>query len=152
MPKETNHSFHAVDPAPRTDPIPLTDPAPLSSAIGEFWSLPQTAARLGVPESRLLDLVQNNSVLHVLTADEQLLFPAFQFRSQKVIPSLVPILQTVLAATNGWEVTQWLMTPAERLDDKTPLEVARVGDADAVQRLQSLATKQAALWRQSSSQ
>ena len=135
MPQETSDSYRDVD------------PAPLSSAIGEFWSLGQTATRLDLPDQELLKLARSNSVLHVVTADDQWLFPAFQFRNQRVIPALVPILQTVLAATDGWEVTQWLMTPAGQLGNKTPLETTRAGDAKSLGRLQRLAEQRAKVWQ-----
>lgn len=122
------------------------DPAPLSSAIGEFWPLGQTAVRLDMSESDLLELVEGGSVLSVITADDQLLFPAFQFEEQQVLPDLVPLLNALMPASNGWEVTQWLMTPIRQLRGRTPLEVSRNGDAKAVRRLTSLAIDQAAVW------
>ncbi|HIY67539.1 MAG TPA: DUF2384 domain-containing protein [Candidatus Agrococcus pullicola] len=134
MPQETAGSSQHVD------------PAPLSSAIGEFWPLAQTAVRLESSETELLKLVASGSVLSVVTADEQLLFPAFQFDERRVLPDLVPVLETLMPASDGWQVTQWLMTPSRQLGGRTPLETSRKGDAKFLRRLSSLAKDQAKTW------
>lgn len=140
MPQETNEIFRDVA------------PAPLSSAIGEFWSLTTTSAQLGVPERDLLALVDRHEVLQVITADEQRLFPAFQFSDRRVMPALVPVLQTLLATTDGWEVTTWLQTPLRKLAHAAPMDLLRGDDGDLHAQVVRLAQRQAALWQKHGNQ
>ncbi|MGO1774082.1 MAG: hypothetical protein ACTHYY_01550 [Agrococcus casei] len=95
------------------------DHAPLSSAIGEFWSTHQVMARSGSNRDRLGELIEAHELLHVTTADDQRLFPAFQFDGKTVNPRL--------------------MQPMPELGGKTPLDVVERGsDSDRKKLLKIL--------------
>lgn len=132
-------------------PFHRVDPAPLSSAIGEFWPLAQVAVRLGATEDALRDAIAEDRVLHITTADDERIFPAFQFADGRVMPGLRPVLQIVMPASDGWAVTQWLQTPLRALSGKTPFEVAREGSERSQRKLLKIAEAQAAQWRSDSS-
>ena len=115
------------------------DHAPLSSAIGEFWSTNQVMARSGQTRDRLRELIDTHEVLHVTTADDQRLFPAFQFDGRAVRPQLVPLLRAMLPGQDGWSVTLQLMQPMTEFDGRTPLDVVEGGsDADRMKLLKIL--------------
>lgn len=108
---------------------PASDSAPLSSAIGEFWSTRQLLAHTGVPREHIEELISTNQVLHCRTADDQLLFPAFQFSGKRVRPALQPLLQKLLQKNDGWAVTLQLMTPLDEFGGRTALDVTERGTA-----------------------
>lgn len=115
------------------------DSAPLSSAIGEFWSTRQLLDHTGAPRERIEELINANQLLHCTTADDQRLFPAFQFAGTRVRPALVPVLQQLLPANDGWSVTLQLMTPLDDFDGRTALDVIERGtDDERAQLLQRL--------------
>ena len=107
------------------------DHAPLSSAIGEFWSTSQVMARSGQTRDQLGRLIDAHELLHVTTADDQQLYPAFQFDGRVVRPELVPLLRAMLPGQDGWSVTLQLMQPMTEFEGRTPLDVVEGGsDAD----------------------
>lgn len=115
------------------------DHAPLSSAIGEFWSTHQVMARSGSNRDRLGKLIEAHELLHVTTADDQRLFPAFQFDGKTVNPRLLPLLRAMLPSQDGWSVTLQLMQPMPELGGKTPLDVVERGsDSDRKKLLKIL--------------
>lgn len=115
------------------------DHAPLSSAIGEFWSTHQVMARSGSNRDRLGELIEAHELLHVTTADDQRLFPAFQFDGETVNPRLLPLLRAMLPSQDGWSVTLQLMQPMPELGGKTPLDVVERGsDSDRKKLLKIL--------------
>lgn len=114
------------------------DHAPLSSAIGEFWSTHQVMARSGSNRDRLGELIEAHELLHVTTADDQRLFPAFQFDGKTVNPRLAAAARHA-SLQDGWSVTLQLMQPMPELGGKTPLDVVERGsDSDRKKLLKIL--------------
>ena len=103
------------------------DSAPLSSAIGEFWSARQLVGHTGMSRERIDELIGAHQLLHCKTADDQLLFPAFQFSGTRVKPELVPLLQQLLPTNDGWSVTLQLMTPLDEFNGRTALDISEHG-------------------------
>jgi hypothetical protein len=84
---------------------------------------------------------RRNELLAISRGDRNL-YPAFQFKSGRVIVGIREILE-VLPLTNGWSRLSFLLTPDPGLDDRSPIEAFKT-DPEATLTLAHSADTQGA--------
>lgn len=119
---------------------------PFDEATGPFYDADGVARRLRTTSADVLRRAESNTLLACPTAEGTPVFPVCQFNADG---STVSGLSDVLAAMQGgtadrWQVALWMNTPVDALNDQTPAQALRAGDAKAVRKL---AEHTAARWR-----
>ncbi|AFM20040.1 hypothetical protein Mycch_5363 (plasmid) [Mycolicibacterium chubuense NBB4] len=119
---------------------------PFDEATGPFYDADGVARRLRTTSADVLRRAESNTLLACPTAEGTPVFPVYQFNADG---STVAGLSDVLAAMEGgtadrWQVALWMNTPVDTLNDQTPAQALRAGDAKAVRKL---AEHTAARWR-----
>lgn len=125
----------------------LPGAGPLNAEVGPFFDTPALTRWLGITRQALGKRVQNGSLLCVKTADNHLLYPAFQFDETRTgLPRLADVLDLLAEKdrTDAWQAALWLNSDGDDLDGLTPAQALRVGRESEVI---DLARQAGALWR-----
>ena len=85
------------------------------------------AKALGVDESKIAEWQAKGRLLALETANQHLVFPAFQFDSQmKVIPGLLKVWQILEKAdVTDWTMASWLNSPLQRGGEESILDLLK---------------------------
>jgi hypothetical protein len=119
----------------------------LAALVGPFWSEAKTCEALDASAESLAARRETGTLLGLVTADEDRVYPVFQFArrhdgSVETKPAVVAMLEP-LRSFDPWTVAVLLHTPAPELDDSTPIEWAREGGApDALRDLAQVVAKE----------
>ena len=121
----------------------------INDRLGAFYTTDRVRKVLGgVSRQAVSQRVQGHRLLRVTTADGEMLFPAFQFKDQEVVPGLQGLLKVLLdSGVDGWTVAYWLTSRIGQLGEATALDVLASGDTDPMAELEILAADDAAGWR-----
>jgi excisionase family DNA binding protein len=122
------------------NPVPDTDESPardLESLVGEWLTIPDVAERLGVPLSRVRQLVSDRELPSARVGERRVVaIPAKFFDETGPRPELRGTF-TVLAdgGMNDDEIIEWLHTPDETLPvEGAPIDAMLAGFKTEVRR------------------
>jgi hypothetical protein len=120
----------------------------INDRFGAFYTTDRVRKVLGdISRQAVSQRVGSHRLLRVTTADGEMLFPAFQFKGNDVVPGLQDLLKVLLdAGVDGWTVAYWLTARIGQFGESTALDVLDSGDADRIAALQTLAADDAAGW------
>lgn len=120
----------------------------INDRLGAFYTTDRVRKVLGgVSRQAVNQRVHSNRLLRVVTADDEKLFPAFQFKGQDLVPGLQDLLKVLLdSGVDGWTVAYWLTARIGQFGQTTALDVLDSGDADRIAELTTLAADDAAGW------
>lgn len=112
--------------------LPTTHP--LDGIVGPFYDTAGLTTWLDVSRQAIHKQVIRRRILGLKTADDVMLYPAFQF---DVFGAPLPSLRDVLDLldpqdADPWGSAVWLATPATELHGTTPAQCLRAGQLDAV--------------------
>ena len=101
--------------------------SPWDKAIGPIYTVASLAKALGVDESKIAEWQAKGRLLALETANQHLVFPAFQFDSQmKVIPGLLKVWQILEKAdVTDWTMASWLNSPLQRGGEESILDLLK---------------------------
>lgn len=124
----------------------LPQPSPWAEAIGPVYRTPAVRRLLGnVSRQALVDRARRHTLLALRTADDHLVWPAFQFDGSRPLAGLARVLGAFGGDVDEWMVARWLVAPQARLDHRSVVEWLRTGgDLDAAV---ALAAATASRWR-----
>jgi hypothetical protein len=107
-------------------------PSPWDEIAGPFLRTAGVQARLGITRQAVSAKAFRRRLLRVVTADGQVLYPAWQFDGDHVVAGLPEVLSLFSEeAVDGWTLAGWLRTVEPELD-AVPLALLREGQADVV--------------------
>lgn len=117
--------------------------SPWNDVLGPFHSTRGVADLLGVSRQAVAKRVRTGSLVRVVTETGESLFPAFQFRSGRPLPGLIPVVRALRAGTDDeYAIAQWLATP-DPSTGRSPADLLAAGRTDDALRA---ATRTAAAW------
>ncbi len=114
----------------------VPEPSPWDSVLGPVLRGQGAAARLGLSESDLAELVARRGLLELRTADDFAVYPVVQFDGHQVVRDLGEVLAIFepLAVT-PWTLAGWFVTRSEDLGGLSPMDVLRsAGLTEALRR------------------
>ncbi len=114
----------------------VPEPSPWDSLLGPVLRGRGAAARLGLSEVDLAELVARRGLLELRTADGFAVYPVFQFDGHQVVRGLDEVLAIFepLAVT-PWTLAGWFVTRSEDLGGLSPIDVLRsAGLTEALRR------------------
>ena len=101
--------------------------------LGPFFDTAGLVSWLGISRQAIHQKVAARQILAPTTADDQRVYPAWQFSpSGTMLPGLVPVLKVLLAATDPWTAALWLTAPSEVLGGRSAVDTlgaATAGEA-----------------------
>lgn len=97
-----------------------SEPHALAALVGPFHDQAAVESLLGVTEPEVGALRAAGSILALETADQVVVFPAWQFVEGRVDPRLVPV-NVALRGQPAWSAALWWVTPNPDVDELTPL-------------------------------
>lgn len=115
----------------------------LAILVGPCYELPAAARVLGVTEEEVRMRLDNALLVSVVTAEGDVLIPAFQFDAGQLRPDVIDLAH-LFRGLSGWSFVRWFRTVSEDLDGLTPEEWLRTGRAFSVARTDAART--AARW------
>ncbi|MFT8636742.1 MAG: hypothetical protein ABF811_02135 [Pseudoclavibacter sp.] len=117
--------------------------SPWNDVLGPFHSTRGVADLLGVSRQAVAKRVRTGSLVRVVTETGESLFPAFQLRSGRPLPGLLPVVRALRAGTDDeYAIAQWLAAP-DPSTRRSPADLLAAGRTDEVLRT---ATRTAAAW------
>ncbi len=113
-------------------------PGPWGPALGPVLRTEQVRALLGTtrPVSRqaLADRAARRTLLALRTSDRHTVYPAWQFRSRRVLPGVPEVLQAFVVdkhpVVDPWTLASWLRTPLDALDGDSVVHRLADGEID----------------------
>lgn len=101
----------------------------LLERAGGGLSAGAVAERLGVTPAAVHARRQRGTLLAVPRANGEHLYPAFQFTAEGTLAGLGRVLQS-FQVEGPWTKLSVLLSPADALEGRTPLDALRAGDVD----------------------
>ncbi|MGH9119175.1 MAG: hypothetical protein ACRD0A_15230 [Acidimicrobiales bacterium] len=124
------------------DPVVAGRRAAATALAGALWSerlgpVHDTAGAAailgGITKQAVSERARRHRLLALRTGSGRLVYPAFQFNGNDVLPGVVDVLAVARPdPVTAWTVASWLTTPDPVLGGRTPVAALRDGDADAV--------------------
>ena len=108
----------------------------LLADAGGAWSSTEVARHLGISRQAVDKRRKAGKLLALQSGRGDYLYPLCQFTDRGVLPGIDRFL-TAFPPSSGWTLLDLLLTPAEEIGDRTPLDALRRGDADAAARVAS---------------
>lgn len=94
----------------------------------------EVATRLGVGTEEVVQRLRDGLLLAPPSGTGNRVFPSWQFTDPGLTPGLEAVLRA-MAVRSPWMRVQFFRTADLRLGDRTPLDVLRSGDIEAVRRV-----------------
>jgi len=124
----------------------LPRPSPWADAVGPVYRTPAVRRLLGgVSRQALVDRARRHTLLALRTADDHLVWPAFQFDGSRPLDGLARVLGVFDRDVDGWMLARWLRVEQAALDDRSVIDWLRSGGD--VDRAAGVAAITAARWR-----
>ncbi|WP_167047506.1 hypothetical protein [Salinibacterium sp. ZJ454] len=102
-----------------------------SAAIGPFYE----EAKLGINHETLRAMVARREIL-ALPIEGVLIYPSQQFVDAELPPRLSELLDSIDPDNERpWETALWVLTPNVLSEGRTPAQILRDGDDDAISEL-----------------
>jgi len=128
-------------PLPQSDDTDTTDTdadtTRLESLVGEWLTVPDAAERLGVPLSRIRQLIADRELLAARIGERRVTAIPAKFLDETGPRPELRGTFTVLAdgGMNDEEIIEWLFTPDETLPvDGAPIDAMRAGHKTEIRR------------------
>lgn len=103
-------------------------PSRWDELLGPFYGTEQVAKLLGgVTRQAVAERRKRRTFLALTTADGVLVYPAFQFERDRVLPGLAKVLQCFGDGAEEWTLAGWLVSPSRSLGGRSPVEWLRDG-------------------------
>lgn len=114
--------------------------------IGPVYTAHGVARRLGISRHAVAQRARRKTLLSVVTSDNVVLYPAFQFAGDQVDPAVTAVLLEFRACpVDCWTVAAWFGVPEPALKGLTPRQWLADPHRD-VTLVQRLAAEAAARW------
>jgi len=104
---------------------------------GGGWSSTRVATHLGMTRQGVDKRRKGGKLLALQSGQGDYLYPVCQFTEHGVLPGIDRFL-AACPSSGGWTRLDLLLTPAEEIGDRSPLEALRHGDVEAAQRVASM--------------
>lgn len=111
--------------------------SPWARVVGPVHTTKSVMARLGIPSRQAVnDRVRRRTLLGLKTADNHVVYPAFQFARRTVLAGLSDILGVLEDSADDWTIASWLVAPQPGLAGESVVERLRAdrGASPAVLR------------------
>jgi hypothetical protein len=124
----------------------LPRPSPWADAVGPVYRTPAVRRLLGgVSRQALVDRARRHTLLALRTADDHLVWPAFQFAGSRPLEGLARVLGVFDRDVDEWMLARWLRVGQAALDTRSVVDWLR--DGGDVDRAVEVAGITAARWR-----
>lgn len=104
---------------------------------GGGWSSTEVARHLGMTRQGVDKRRKAGKLLALQSGRGDYLYPVCQFTEQGMLPGIDQFL-AACPPSGGWTRLDLLLTPAEEIGGRSPLEALRLGDAKAAARAASM--------------
>jgi hypothetical protein len=115
----------------------------LLERCGGLWQASKVAEHLHVSRQAVVKRRTNGKLLAVDVGRNGYQYPACQFTERGVVEGLDTALKA-LDYDDPWARLKFFLTPDSRLDDRTPMDALRAGDAEAVGHVAAMTGEQGA--------
>lgn len=121
-------------------------PSQLAAAVGPVYTTASVMKLLDVKRQQVDDRRRRGTILALRTADQQWVYPAFQFGGGTIRPAVRALLDVFRSVDpDWWTVAAWMRHPRPEWDGKSAADLL-VTDPEGLSRVLPLAHAAAARW------